>query len=109
MALTFTWMILEPLPGCLGASAAHIQAVPHGPPICSYPTVKNRMKYLACAGLIFCAGLSADPVVVRHTQGYIHGLLVLKDTNDKILASGDLVQIPSGNRVTDTPSLHFAD
>jgi hypothetical protein len=67
------------------------------------------MKYLACAGLIFCAGVSADPVAVRHTQGYIHGFLALKDTNDKILASGDLVQLPSGNRVTETLSLHFAD
>jgi hypothetical protein len=67
------------------------------------------MKYLGCAGLIFCAGVSADPVAVRHIQGYIHGFLVLKDTNDKILASGDLIQLPSGNRVTDTLSLHFAD
>jgi hypothetical protein len=67
------------------------------------------MKYLACAGLFFCAGVSADPVAVRHTQGYIHGFLVLKDTNDKILASGDLVQVPSGNRVTATLSLHFSD
>jgi hypothetical protein len=79
------------------------------PPTCSYPTLENRMKYLVYAGLIFCAGVSADPVAVRHTQGYIHGFLVLKDTNDKILASGDLVQLPSGNQVTDTLSLHFAD
>jgi hypothetical protein len=79
------------------------------PPTCSYPTVKNRMKYLACEGLIFCAAVSAAPVAVRHTQGYIHGFVVLKDTNDKILATGDLVQIPSGNRVSDTLSLHFAD
>jgi hypothetical protein len=67
------------------------------------------VKYLACAGLLSCVGLSADPVTVRHVQGYIHGFLVLKDTNDKILASGDLVQVPSGNRVTDTLSLHFGD
>jgi hypothetical protein len=71
--------------------------------------METRMKYLVCTGLIFCAGVSADPVAVRHTQGYIHGFLVLKDTNDKILASGDLVQLPSANRVTDTLSLHFAD
>jgi len=79
------------------------------PPTCSYPTLENRMKYLVYAGLIFCAGVSADPVAVRHTQGYFHGFLVLKDTNDKILASGDSVQLSSGNRVTDTFSLHFAD
>jgi hypothetical protein len=33
----------------------------------------------------------------------------VKDPNDKILASGDLVQLPSGNHVTDTLSLHCAD
>ena len=75
--------------------------------------MEKRLEYLLCAGLIFCliccAGLSADPVAVRHTQGYIHGFLVLKDTNDKILASGDLIQVPAGNRVTDNLSLHFAD
>jgi hypothetical protein len=80
----------------------------HWPPTCSYRTVKS-IRYLACSGLIFCGGVSADPVAVRHTQGYIHGFLVLKDTNDKILASGDLIQFPSGSRVTDTLSLHFAD
>ena len=67
------------------------------------------MKYLACVGLIFCAVASADPVAVRHIQGSLRGFLVLKDTNDKILASGDLVQLPSGNRVIATLSLHFAD
>jgi hypothetical protein len=42
-------------------------------------------------------------------QGYLHGFLVVKDTSDKILASGDLVQLPSGTRVTDTLSLRFVD
>jgi hypothetical protein len=41
-----------------------------------------------------------DPVAVRHVQGYIHGFLVLKDTDDKILSSGDLIQLPDKNRVT---------
>lgn len=67
------------------------------------------MKYVAFAGLLFCSALKADPVAVRHVQGYIHGFLVLKDTDDKILASGDLIQIPGGNRVTATLALHFAD
>jgi len=78
------------------------------PPTCSYRAVQNRWKYLAWTFLL-CGAVNADPVVVKHVQGYIHGFLVLKDTNDKILASGDLVQLPSGNRVTDALSLHFAD
>jgi hypothetical protein len=67
------------------------------------------MKYVAFAGLLLCGAIQADPVAVRHVQGYIHGFLVLKDTNDKILASGDLIQIPRGNRVNTTLALHFAD
>lgn len=67
------------------------------------------MRYVAFAGLLLCASIQADPVAVRHVQGYIHGFLVLKDAGDKVLASGDLVQIPGGNRVTTTLALHFAD
>ena len=80
----------------------------HWPPTCFNPTMRNRAKYLACTAALLCA-VKADPVPVRHRQGYIHGFLVLKDTNDKILASGDLIQLPSGNRVTDSLSLRFAD
>lgn len=79
------------------------------PRTCYVEIVENCSKYLTRAILILCATASAEPVAVRHTQGYVHGFLVLKDTNDKILASGDLVQLPTGNRVTATLSLHFAD
>jgi len=71
--------------------------------------VENDMKYVAFGALLLCAAIKADPIRVRHVQGYIHGFIVLKDTGDKTLASGDLIQIPSGNRVTDTLVLHFAD
>jgi hypothetical protein len=67
------------------------------------------MKYVAFAGLLLCAASKADPVGVRHLQGYIHGFLVLKDTDDKVLASGDLIQMPGENRVTTTLVLHFTD
>jgi hypothetical protein len=69
----------------------------------------NPLKYAVVAGFALCAALKADPVAVRHVQGYIHGFVILKDTDDKILASGDLTQMPAGNRVTATFSLHFAD
>jgi hypothetical protein len=67
------------------------------------------MKYGAFAALLLCVAVKADPVRVRHVQGYIHGFLVLKDTGDKTLASGDLIQVPTGNHVTTTLALHFAD
>ena len=79
------------------------------PSACLIQSVENRLKRFVCTVLFLCVSVSADPVGVRHLQGYVHGFLVLKDTNDKVLASGDLVQLPSGNRVTATLSLHFAD
>jgi hypothetical protein len=69
----------------------------------------NPLRWVAFVGFFLCATVRADPVPVRHVQGYIHGFLVLKDTDDKLLASGDLIQLPSGNRVTTTLSLHFGD
>jgi hypothetical protein len=81
---------------------------PHWPPTCFNPTMRNCAKHLACTAVLLCV-VKADPVAVRHRQGYIHGFLVLKDMNDTILASGDLIQLPSGNRITDSLSLRFAD
>jgi hypothetical protein len=46
---------------------------------------------------------------VRHLQGFIHGFLVVKDLNDAVLGSGELVQVSSGNRLTATLSLHLKD
>jgi hypothetical protein len=69
----------------------------------------NSLKKAALAGLLLCALSQADPMPVRHVQGYLHGYLVLKNTDDKILASGDVIQVPSGNRVTSNLTLHFAD
>jgi hypothetical protein len=69
----------------------------------------NSFRKAALAGLFWCVAMEAAPMPVRHIQGYIHGFLVLKDLDDKILATGDLIQLPAGNRVTATLSLHFAD
>jgi hypothetical protein len=66
------------------------------------------LKCVALAGLLLLPA-DADPVPVRHVQGYLHGFIVLKDLDDKILASGDLIQLPAGNRVTTTLDLHFRD
>ena len=52
---------------------------------------------------------SAEPVPVRHLQGFIHGFLVVKDVNDAVLGSGELVQVSSGARVTATLTLHLKD
>jgi hypothetical protein len=53
--------------------------------------------------------VNAEPVPVRHVQGYLHGFVVLKDVDEKVLASGDVTQTPGANRVTTLLSLHFKD
>jgi hypothetical protein len=68
------------------------------------------LRYLAAAGFLFFAfPTNAEPVPVRHARGFLHGFVVLKDLNDKILASGDVTQTPTGNRITTILSLHFRD
>jgi hypothetical protein len=69
----------------------------------------SRYSVLPAAFLMLTALLLADPVTVRRVQGFLHGFIVLKDLNGKILASGDVTQIPSGNHITTTLKLHFRD
>jgi hypothetical protein len=68
----------------------------------------GTMRCILGCVLLACAG-SAEPVAVRHVQGSLHGFLVLKDLDDKVLASGDLTQTPSANRLTTILTLHFKD
>jgi hypothetical protein len=70
----------------------------------------SPLKYVGVVGfLIFSQNIRADPVMVRHVQGSLHGFLVLKDLDDKILASGDMTQLVAGTRVSTVLSLHFKD
>jgi hypothetical protein len=64
--------------------------------------------WVASCFLIACTA-NAEPVPVRHVQGYLHGFVVLKDLDDKVLASGDVTQTPGANRITTILSLHFKD
>jgi hypothetical protein len=66
------------------------------------------LRHLGICVLLAQSGI-ADPVLVRHVKGYLHGFIVLRNLDDKILASGDLTQLPSGNRVTSTLTLRFKD
>jgi hypothetical protein len=58
---------------------------------------------LTCAVLLQSETLIAAPVTVRHTEGLIHGFLVLSTTRGEPVALGDLTQVSHGDRVT-TPS-----
>jgi len=68
-------------------------------------------KLLRCLALasLACVALRSEPLPVRHTRGFIHGFVVLKDVDDKILASGEVVQTPSGSRLNGGMTLHFND
>jgi hypothetical protein len=47
-----------------------------------------------------CAGLRAEPIAVRRTEGVVHGFLVLRTLEGKTLADGELIQFAQGDLVT---------
>ena len=51
----------------------------------------------------------ADPVSVHHPEGTLHGFLSLSTSAGKTLASGDLLQVVEGDRVTSHLVFHFHD
>lgn len=85
-----------------------------------------RLLRLAAGGLLTCnrqrgaligllvAALCAqavrgEPVAVRHTEGLVHGFLVLRTLDGVPIADGELVQTARGNRVTARLSFRFRD
>jgi hypothetical protein len=53
--------------------------------------------------------VSAEPVVVRHVEGLLHGVLSLRSLDGAVLASGDLIQDARSDRVTSRLVFHFDD
>lgn len=53
--------------------------------------------------------LPAAQVPVRHKEGLLHGFLVLRTMEGKIIADGDLVQVIHGDRVTSRLTFRFKD
>jgi hypothetical protein len=53
--------------------------------------------------------MPAAPVAVRHTEGLVHGFLVLRTLEGNILADGDLIQVARGDRVTSRLVFRFKD
>lgn len=54
---------------------------------------------LVWAILLQLSPLPAEPVAMRYMEGSLHGFLVLRTMEGKILAAGDLMQSLRGNRV----------
>src|SRR4051794_17719530 len=72
-------------------------------------TSRARSLVAKSAFLLSALNLMGDQVPVRHVEGRIHGFLVVRDLDGKILASGTLVQNANGNRVTSELGFHFKD
>jgi hypothetical protein len=53
--------------------------------------------------------LSGEPAAIWHTEGIVHGFLVLRTMDGKVIANGDLIQLARGNRVTSRLVFHFSD
>jgi hypothetical protein len=60
--------------------------------------------------IFFLSGaLWAEPIAVHYVEGTIHGFLVLRNADGETLASGDLVQIAHGDRISTKLVYHFKD
>src|SRR5213595_102407 len=64
---------------------------------------------LACAAMLQPSALFADTIPVRHTEGLIHGFLVVRTLEGKALADGQMTQDAQGDRVTNHLTFRFKD
>src|SRR5262245_45405048 len=78
----------------------------------SFPKIGRTSQLAAALGFaaVFSPGvLTAEPVAVRYTEGAVHGFLVLRSLDGKLLANGDLTQTVRGDRVTARLVFRFKD
>jgi hypothetical protein len=64
---------------------------------------------LVCAVQMMALQGRSEPVRVRHPEGTLHGFLSLATEQGQVLASGDLVEVVRGDRVTSRLTFHFKD
>ena len=66
------------------------------------------LAVVACS-LSSPSAVSAEEVGVRHTEGLVHGFLVLRTMEGKTLAEGDMTEFAHGDTVTNHLVFHFKD
>ena len=71
--------------------------------------IKRLAAALVYTAVFWPGALPAEPVAVRYTEGALHGFLVLRTLDDKLLAQGDLIQTALGNQVTARLVFRFKD
>src|SRR5207244_11147068 len=64
---------------------------------------------LACTAMLQPNATFADTIPVRHTEGLIHGFLVVRTLEGKALADGQMTQDARGDRVTTHLTFRFKD
>jgi hypothetical protein len=53
--------------------------------------------------------LLAEPIPVRHQEGTLHGFLAIRTLEGKMIATGDLIQVPDDDRITARLVFRFKD
>jgi hypothetical protein len=83
---------------------------------CSAEPMKTGVRFRllvvilgSCGAILLPKRLPAEPVPVRHTEGLVHGFLVLRTPNGDSLATGDLTQVANGDRVSAELVFRFKD
>jgi len=71
--------------------------------------IKGLGAALVFTAVLWPGVLEAEPVAVRYTEGSLHGFLVLRTLDDKLLAQGDLTQTVRGDQVTARLVFQFKD
>ncbi len=72
----------------------------------------QRLRSWSLITMLACAwrpNAQAEPIPVHHVEGTIHGFLELRSEDGRVLASGDIVQIVHGDRVTSHTLFTFKD
>jgi len=70
---------------------------------------RARTFLIGCALLLRSSCLSAESIRVHHVEGTVHGFLTLRALDGGLVATGDLVQVVRGVRVTSHLHFHFKD
>ncbi len=73
------------------------------------PRFTRAILMLMCAVLFPIRTVPAAQVTVLHTEGELHGFLVLRAVDGDAIADGDLAQITRGDRVTTRLVFRFKD
>jgi hypothetical protein len=72
-------------------------------------TTRRTLLLALASALLASTAVRAEPVHVRHTEGLVHGFLLLRTLDGKTLAEGDLTEHADVDIVTNHLTFHFKD